>query len=195
MVGYSLVITVSGFAFGFPLGFLPVFAGASIGSLLCFYVGRRWGSRYVRYVMNLNSFMAECVKVVETGGFKLLLLVRLSPYPFNIVNLLLSATHISFRKYAAATLLSLLKLLLHVYIGANLEAITDLFRKDKDGDDGDSEKHNTISKQKLIFMIVGIVISVATMVYIMVVAKRRVEEAASMMRRQEEGEEEAIEMV
>ncbi|KAJ1922172.1 Tlg2-vesicle protein [Mycoemilia scoparia] len=183
MFGYALTVTMSGFIFGFPLGFLPVFVGAMIGSILCFIFGRRWGSRYVRYIMEINVFLAECVKVVETGGFKLLLFVRMAPYPFNIMNLLLSATNISIYHYIAATAISLVKLLFYVYIGSNVSALADLLMEDSD--DGNSS-HKKISTLKLVLLLSGGIIAVATMIYIMFLARRRIEKLAKKMHENDE---------
>lgn len=56
-------------------------------------------------------------------GREVVLLIRLAPYPFNLVNLALAVTNISLPRYSIATALSLFKLNTHVLIGANLVAL------------------------------------------------------------------------
>jgi hypothetical protein len=62
---------------------------------------------------------------IERRGWLLLVLVRLAPYPYNLLNALLSATNVSFRVFAGATAASLIKLVIHVALGANLVSLVD----------------------------------------------------------------------
>ncbi|RKP37241.1 snare associated Golgi protein-domain-containing protein, partial [Dimargaris cristalligena] len=124
MMGYSTSVTLSGFAYGFPLGFLPAFIGALTGAIACFMLCRRYGKHHIQWVFNWNPHITAAVKAIEKKGFKLLLLIRISPYPFTIINALLSGTNITLKSYSIATAISLLKLITHVYVGANLTSFS-----------------------------------------------------------------------
>ncbi|KAF9425565.1 hypothetical protein BGZ94_007422 [Podila epigama] len=117
---------MSGYVYGFAYGFLIAYSSALLGSVACFYLGRRYFKKQVRTLMAKNQSMKSIVKAVEKRGFKLLLLIRLAPYPFNLLNLALSATHIPLKTFALATAVSLTKLTLHVYIGSTLSSLAPL---------------------------------------------------------------------
>ncbi|KAG0086583.1 hypothetical protein BGZ93_004178 [Podila epicladia] len=123
ILGYSSFVTMSGYVYGFTYGFLIAYTSALLGSVTCFYLGRKYFKKQVRTLMARKQSMKSVVKAVEKRGFKLLVLIRLAPYPFNILNLALSATHIPLRTFALATALSLMKLTLHVYIGSTLSSL------------------------------------------------------------------------
>ncbi|KAG9068114.1 hypothetical protein KI688_011707 [Linnemannia hyalina] len=113
----------------------------------------------------------------------LLVLIRLAPYPFNVMNAILSATHIPLSTYIVATAISLTKLALHVYIGSTLSTLTG-----GDGDDTDPEKdpNNHGKRVKVFIMVMGIILGIGVGAYVWAVAKREIAitEAARMERRQ-----------
>lgn len=59
---------------------------------------------------------------------QLLFVIRLAPYPYNLMNALLATTRISLQQFAGATALSLGKLITHVVTGAHLVALVDAIR-------------------------------------------------------------------
>ena len=57
----------------------------------------------------------------------LLLLIRVAPYPFNLLNVILaSSPSLTLRTYTACTALSLCKLVIHTWIGAGLHDLSEL---------------------------------------------------------------------
>jgi len=54
----------------------------------------------------------------------LLLLIRIAPYPYNLLNVLLASSPLSLRSYTACTALSLCKLILHTWIGAGIHDLS-----------------------------------------------------------------------
>ena len=56
----------------------------------------------------------------------LLLLIRVAPYPYNLLNVILaSSPALTLRTYTACTALSLLKLVLHTWIGAGIHNLSE----------------------------------------------------------------------
>lgn len=101
-------------------------------------------------------------------------MIRLSPYPFNLLNVVFAATNISLFQFAAGTALTLLKIALHVYIGANLTSLA----KHILGEEEDlSEDEIRIEKLKSFAMVVGSIITFIGMAYIYRVAKAAIKEA------------------
>lgn len=121
--GYGTLLYLSGFALGFPRAFVPTYLGALTGCLLCFYSARQLSetgrNRVKRSIPNWHAFE----RVVEEGGWKLVLLVRISPYPASFLNLVFAMTSVDPFVYATATAVSLLKLLLYTYIGSTIHDI------------------------------------------------------------------------
>lgn len=183
VVGYSSIVTMSGYVYGFVFGFVIAFTGAMAGSIVCFYFCRRWFKAQVRKLMSKNKSLKGVVRTVEKRGFRLLVLIRLAPYPFNVMNAILSATHIPLSTYIVATAISLIKLTLHVYIGSTLSTLTG-----GDGDDTDPEKdpNNHGKRVKILMMVMGIILGIGVGAYVWAVAKREIAitEAARMERRQ-----------
>ncbi|CAG8520299.1 4078_t:CDS:2 [Diversispora eburnea] len=114
VIGYSTLITLSGFTFGFIKGFIISYFAALTGAITVFLLSRRWFKKSVRKLLNKSNSMSAIVKA-------LLFFIRLAPYPYNVLNTLLSATHISLSTFAGATALSLFKLIIHVWIDDNIE--------------------------------------------------------------------------
>jgi hypothetical protein len=109
---------------------------------------------------------------------QLLFLMRLAPYPYNLFNTLLSATHISLRTFACATALSLLKLLIHVYIGTKLSSFSAHFSSEVQESD-ENESHSSgppLDVVKMSMGITGVIIAVGVVVYVWLVARRMVKE-------------------
>jgi hypothetical protein len=105
---------------------------------------------------------------------QLFVLIRLSPYPFNLLNVLFAATDISLFHFALGTAITLLKIALHVYIGANLTS----FAKHILGQDGNmTEGQIRAEKVKTFALVVGSFITFGVMAYIYRVAKHAVKEA------------------
>ncbi|KAJ1958333.1 Tlg2-vesicle protein [Dispira parvispora] len=165
--GYSTLTTLTGFAYGFPLGFIPCFLGALSGSVACFVLCRKYGQNHLRWLFNWNPHITATVQAIELKGFKLLLLIRLSPYPFNLVNALLSGTQIPLKTFTLATAVSLIKLNTHVYIGANLTTFSNAIFERR-------------SPWQVVLMVVGICMGVGVMVYIYRITQRMVDNMADI---------------
>ncbi|KAI9316446.1 snare associated Golgi protein-domain-containing protein, partial [Dichotomocladium elegans] len=173
IIGYSLFQTLSGFTFGFAKGFPISYCSALLGSIVCFTVSRIWLKGWVTRLMTRYPNLEVVVHAVEKKGFKLFLLIRLSPYPFNLLNVLFAATNISLFNFALGTAISLTKIALHIYIGANLTS----FAKHLMGDDEDmSESDRRAETARIIAAALGSVLAFAVMIYIYFVAKRAIKQ-------------------
>ncbi|KAI8074450.1 snare associated Golgi protein-domain-containing protein [Gongronella butleri] len=173
MIGYGTFQTLSGFTFGFAKGFPVSYFGALAGAVSCFVLSRYFLHRHVLSLMNRYPNLAAVVRAVEKKGFKLFLLIRLSPYPFNLLNVLFAASDISLVHYTLGTAISLIKIALHVYIGANLTSFTKhLFGEDDDLTESERQAQTVMEVGALI----GSILAMGVMVYVYVVAKRAIKE-------------------
>ncbi|GAA5808099.1 hypothetical protein MFLAVUS_001481 [Mucor flavus] len=174
VIGYGTYQTLSGFTFGFQIGFPISYFSALLGAIVCFSLSRTFLKARVTRMLSKYPNLEAVVHAVEKKGFKLFILIRLSPYPFNLLNVVFAATNISLFHFAAGTALTLLKIALHVYIGANLTSLA----KHILGEEEDlSEDEIRIEKLKSFAMIVGTIITFIGMAYIYRVAKAAIKEA------------------
>lgn len=116
----SLLSLALGFTYG-PLWGLAIASPASIaGSTAAFLLGRTvlhdWAIRRTRESAHARAIS----KAVEHEGFKIVLLLRLSPLvPFNLLNYVLSLTNLRLGTYVAASALGMLPgTALYVYLGS-----------------------------------------------------------------------------
>ncbi len=116
----SILTLAAGFVYG-PVWGLAVASPASVAGATCaFLLGRTllrdWAAKKVR-----NSPRARAIDAAtEHEGFKLVLLLRLSPlFPFNLLNYVLSLTRVRTGTYVLASFLGMLPgTAMYVYLGS-----------------------------------------------------------------------------
>ncbi len=115
----SVLTLAAGFIFGLVRGTLYSFIGATIGSSLAFLIARYVARRAIERKIAGNPKFAAVDRAVGREGFKIVALLRLSPFfPFNLLNYSLGLTRVSFLQYLAASIAMLPGTLLYVYYGA-----------------------------------------------------------------------------
>ena len=109
----------AGYLFGFGQGFTVVLAAATAAACIGFVVGKTFLRSYVETILQQNPKFAKIDRAVGQKGFKLLVLVRLSPiFPFSISNYIYGASSIDFVSYFWGTLLGFTpSTLAYVYTG------------------------------------------------------------------------------
>jgi uncharacterized membrane protein YdjX (TVP38/TMEM64 family) len=115
----SILTLGAGVVFGVVWGSLYVFIGATIGAVLAFLVGRYLARDWVsQRLKNLVKFQ-QIDRAVAQGGFKIVLLTRLSPiFPFNLLNYAFGVTGVSLKDYTLASIGMLPGTVMYVYIGS-----------------------------------------------------------------------------
>jgi uncharacterized membrane protein YdjX (TVP38/TMEM64 family) len=123
----SVLTLGAGFLFGVPIGLLSAWTGATLGACVAFLVGRTLARDWVARKVSGNPKFAAIDDAVGKEGFKIVLLLRLSPvFPFNFLNYALGLTKVSFGKYALASLIGMLPGgLMYVYLGSAARSLTD----------------------------------------------------------------------
>ncbi|KAK6904367.1 hypothetical protein I203_105179 [Kwoniella mangroviensis CBS 8507] len=124
---YSTLIVLSGYTFGVWTGFVISYSASLVGAVLVFGVSR-W---------KLRDVIGRCVSCSPTSSTllsllsshpHLLLLIRIAPYPYNLLNVILaSSPSLSLKTYTACTALSLCKLVLHTWIGAGIHNLSEAY--------------------------------------------------------------------
>lgn len=116
----AAVLTIAaGFAYGF-WGLPIVLVAATIAASLAFLIARYAARDTVRRLLESRRNIAAIDKAVAEDGWKIVMLLRLSPLiPFNLQNYLFGVTAISFPHYVAATFAGIIPgAALYIYLGA-----------------------------------------------------------------------------
>ena len=111
-----------GFLYGPLVGTATALPAATVGATLSFLLGRRMLRGWVARKAEAHQRFGALEAAMARDGFKILLLVRLSPiFPFNLVNYLFGLTSISLPRYMVGSFLAMLPgTLLYATIGSML---------------------------------------------------------------------------
>ena len=114
----SVLTLAAGAIFGLGPGVAYVMIGATTGASLAFLVARFVAREAVAQRVAGNPRFAAVDRAVGREGFKIVLLLRLSPvFPFNMLNYGLGLTNVRFTDYVAASIGMLPGSLLYTYSG------------------------------------------------------------------------------
>lgn len=165
---YSTLITLSGYTFGPWIGAAISYCAALSGAVVVFWLSRTFLREPIGRWLSSTRALSRAVRAVERKP-QLLFLVRLAPYPYNVLNALLAATPtLTMRTYVICTALSLFKVIIHTSIGAGIRSFSA-----KQESDVLEEEDDTWSK---VWTIGGILLCVALFVYLSLVARRAVDD-------------------
>lgn len=116
----------AGYLFGVQTGTAVVLLAATVAASVAFVVGKTFLRAWVEDMLLDHPKFAKLDQAIGQEGFKLLLLVRLSPiFPFALSNYLYGASSIDFVSYFWGTLLGFAPgTLAYVYTGMVGQALT-----------------------------------------------------------------------
>ncbi|KAF7313666.1 hypothetical protein HMN09_00523200 [Mycena chlorophos] len=171
---YSTLIVLAGYTFGVWFGALISYLAALSGAVTVFMISRTLLRNSITRWLNSATTIKRVVRAVEKRP-KLLFLVRLAPYPYNVMNCLLAASpSLTFKTYTLCTAMSLFKVIVHTSLGASIHSFKAYHTAPAaDGvQDGDDESANAMARWSTI---AGGVLCVAIFIYISIVARRAVD--------------------
>ncbi|KAJ6539185.1 hypothetical protein B0H19DRAFT_346879 [Mycena capillaripes] len=117
---YSTLIILSGYTFGPWAGATLSYFAALSGALTVFIISRTLLRDSISRWLESACTIKRVVRAVEKRP-KLLFLVRLAPYPYNVMNCLLAASPtLTLKTYTLCTAASLFKVIVHTSLGAIL---------------------------------------------------------------------------
>ncbi|KIM91034.1 hypothetical protein PILCRDRAFT_811550 [Piloderma croceum F 1598] len=179
---YSTLIILSGYTFGPWTGAIISYCAALSGALTVFILSRTFLRNFISRWLSCTITIKRVVRAIEKRP-KLLFLIRLAPYPYNVMNCLLAAsTTLTLKTYTVCTALSLFKVIIHTSLGASIHSFSDYHveNPDRPGDatelvpeDEDEDSANTVARM---WTIIGITLCVAIFVYLSYVARKAVDE-------------------
>ncbi len=123
----SLLTLGAGFVFGLAKGTVIVSLGSTAGAAAAFLVARSLAHDWVARRIARRPTLAAIGRAVETEGFKIVLLTRLSPVlPFNLLNYAFGLTAVPFRTYVLASWIGMLPgTIMYVYLGSAAKSLAD----------------------------------------------------------------------
>lgn len=118
----GLLTLAAGFAWGVAGGAVAVWAGATAGAVSAFLLGRTVARETVTRRLAQHGRLRAIDRAVRGEGFKLVLLLRLSPVvPFGLLNYGLGVTAVSARDYTLATALGIVPgMIVYLWVGSTL---------------------------------------------------------------------------
>lgn len=169
---YSTLIILSGYTFGPWTGAVISYSSALTGAIVVFLISRTLFRDSIAEWLATTTTMKRIVRAIEKRP-KLLFLIRLAPYPYNVMNCLLAAAPtLSFRTYTLCTALSLFKVIVHTSVGASIHSFKDYHVAPDKGTNAPSDA----DKVARMWTIIGIVLCAAIFIYLSVVARRAVDD-------------------
>ena len=114
----AVMTLAAGAVFGLPKATVYVLTGATLGSAVAFLISRHLAREAIAARVAGNARFAAIDRAVGAQGFKMVLLMRLSPvFPYNLLNYSLGLTTVRFTDYALASIGMLPGTLLYAYYG------------------------------------------------------------------------------
>ena len=173
---YSTLIMLCGFTFGLWQGFIISYIAALSGAIVVFTLSRSLLREWMVGLLNKSGGLKKVVRAIEKQP-KLLFLVRLAPYPYNLMNTLLaSSPTLTLRTYVTCTALALPKLLIHTGLGTSIKNFAAYNGAGEAQSKEDAQASQTAEHVKKWAGLIGAGLCFGIMIYLLSVARRAVDE-------------------
>ncbi|KAI0356612.1 hypothetical protein OH77DRAFT_1400742 [Trametes cingulata] len=172
---YSTLIILSGYTFGPWTGAIISYWASLAGALVVFTVSRTFFRASISRWLSCTLTIKRVVRAIENNP-KLLFLIRLAPYPYNVMNCLLAASpSLTLRTYTLCTALSLPKLIIHTSIGSSIHSFAS-YHVSRPTDAAPASNDDQGSALSHYSTIAGIVLCLAIFVYLSYITRKAVDE-------------------
>lgn len=180
---YSTLIVLCGYSFGLWQGFVVSYIAALSGAVAVFLLSKSFLKGWMTGLLAKSGGLKKVVRAIEKRP-KLLFLIRLAPYPYNLMNTLLaSSPTLTFKTYFACTALALPKLLVHCAIGTSIKNFASYHGAAKSDSNGkqqtESRPATTAESVKKVVGIFGVFLCVGIFLYLFSVARKAVDDELS----------------
>ncbi|KAK1772810.1 snare associated Golgi protein-domain-containing protein [Phialemonium atrogriseum] len=155
LFGHEVVAVLCGVVYGLWIGFAIVAAGTFFGEVGTWFAFKHTLRKKAVKLEKTNLNYGALARLTRDGGFWIVFIIRFSAIPSHFSTAVFSTGDVRFRYFAIATLLTLPKQIILVYLGVLLARSGD----DVDDRDGDA----TVKK---VVLAVGTVVTVALAAYI-----------------------------
>lgn len=166
----SVLTLGAGFLFGVVRGTIAVSAGSVLGATAAFLIGRTLLRGWIEKRVAAYPRFEAIDRGVGKEGFKIVLLVRLSPvFPFNLLNYAFGLTNVRLWQYVLASWIGMLPgTLMYVYLGSALKSLADVAAGAPKG-----------GAPQTVFFVAGLVMTVVATVVVTRAARRALSDAVA----------------
>ncbi|EJF62954.1 hypothetical protein DICSQDRAFT_83731 [Dichomitus squalens LYAD-421 SS1] len=170
---YSTLIILSGYTYGPWTGAIISYCASLTGALVVFTLSRTLFRASISRWLSCTTWIKRVVRAIENNP-KLLFLIRLAPYPYNVMNCLLAASpSLTLRTYLLCTALSLPKLIIHTSIGSSIHSFAEYHVKRPGLEQNDDNEGSTLSHYSTI---AGIALCLVIFIYLSYITRKAVDE-------------------
>lgn len=127
MLGFTFAVTMSGFIYGFPNGSIPAMTGAVTSAMISFgLIHKLQLAKRIKFSTKRQEMYQAIQDAITQGGFKMILLIRICPLPWQLTNLVLSLIPaMTWQRYLISTLIACFKFNMDVWVGSQLANLSD----------------------------------------------------------------------
>ncbi|KAH7408286.1 hypothetical protein DE146DRAFT_733441 [Phaeosphaeria sp. MPI-PUGE-AT-0046c] len=126
LIGYSSLLTIAGFVYGFPNGWFIAATATIAGSTASFILSRSVLKNLVHRLIANDKRFAALALTLKHDGLKLLVMIRMCPLPYSLSNgAVATFPTVHWASYALATAIVSPKLMIHIFIGSQFEKIAE----------------------------------------------------------------------
>ena len=164
------VLTIgAGFAYGPLWGLMLISPVSVLAATTAFLLGRTIARDWITRRLGQDPRLAAVDAAVGQSGFKIVLLLRLSPlFPFNVLNYTLGLTRVRLRDFVLGSWIGMLPgTALYVYIGSLVTSASELASGD----------HQSSGVAGRVLLVVGLVATLAVVVLVTRIARKALKHA------------------
>ena len=164
------VLTIgAGFAYGPLWGLMLISPVSVLAATTAFLLGRTIARDWITRRLGQDPRLAAIDAAVGQSGFKIVLLLRLSPlFPFNVLNYTLGLTRVRLRDFVLGSWIGMLPgTVLYVYIGSLVTSASELA----------SDTHPSAGVEGRVLLVVGLVATLAVVVLVTRIARKALKHA------------------
>ena len=164
------VLTIgAGFAYGPLWGLVLISPVSVLAATTAFLLGRTIARDWISRRLGQDPRLAAIDAAVGQSGFKIVLLLRLSPlFPFNVLNYTLGLTRVRLRDFVLGSWIGMLPgTALYVYIGSLVTSASELA----------SGSHQSSGVAGRVLLVVGLVATLAVVVLVTRIARKALKHA------------------
>jgi len=159
---FTLFAIFGGFVYGFWKAFLVAFPFACIGYTVSFLFCRRFLRKRVKKMMEEEfSFFNDVEELIEKEAWKFVFLLRFSPIPFGILNMILATTKIPLHVFIIAGVIpTCIEMAVYSYLGTTLKSISDAINS------------HHLGPVQIVMICVNIVATILVLIIVAVIGKK-----------------------
>jgi len=90
--GYSVFAVAGGFLFPFQVALSSVLLGSTVGSVMNLWLSQRFFGPMIQKKLGKYKFYRAIIRAIEKDAFKIIVLCRLIPVPYGIMNSILAVS-------------------------------------------------------------------------------------------------------